>query len=391
MDILQNRHFTNYKFIFTCYGQWPYQPRFQKNCLRFLITMSVLSILTPKTIRFIKYFGNIDGMIQCIPMIGVHLLGLVKYYNYTFNYRSIRRLFSLIERDGEALKNEEDKQIMERWLARVRKITTAYTAAMFPILGLFLASPAIPKVLDFIKPLNETRALIYLYETEYFVDQDEYYVPILIHTYMTVPLSVGSIVFFDNMLGTFIHHACAMLEILSNYLQRIHLDSKIKRIDDPVRLDRIRKNIIRCVHMHQNSLEFTTELESSINIAWLIVLGFNLLILTVTGMTTVIKIDQPDEAIKFSAFTMGALFHLFYNSFQGQILITQSEKIFYSIYTSQWYTLPCYHQRLLSTMIVRSHSPAVITAGKLYILSMDTFSIVLKNAMSFFTLLSSVR
>ncbi|CAG5106392.1 Protein of unknown function [Cotesia congregata] len=227
-------------------------------------------------------------------------------------------------------------------------------AAMFPILGLFLASPAIPKVLDFIKPLNETRALIYLYETEYFVDQDEYYVPILIHTYMTVPLSVGSIVFFDNMLGTFIHHACAMLEILRFGL-------------------------------------FTTELESSINIAWLIVLGFNLLILTVTGMTTVIKIDQPDEAIKFSAFTMGALFHLFYNSFQGQILITQSEKIFYSIYTSQWYTLPCYHQRLLSTMITRSHSPAVITAGKLYILSMDTFSIVLKNAMSFFTLLSSVR
>ncbi|CAG5106394.1 Protein of unknown function [Cotesia congregata] len=118
MDILQNRHFTNYKFIFTCYGQWPYQPRFQKNCLRFLITMGVLSILTPKTIRFIEYFGNIDGMIQCIPMIGVHLLGLVKYYNYTFNYKSIRRLFSLIERDGEALKNEEDKQIMERWLAR---------------------------------------------------------------------------------------------------------------------------------------------------------------------------------------------------------------------------------------------------------------------------------
>ncbi|KAG8037039.1 hypothetical protein G9C98_004361, partial [Cotesia typhae] len=188
----------------------------------------------------------------------------------------IRRLFSLIERDGKALKNEEDKQIMERWLTRVRKITTAYTAAMFPILGLFLASPAIPKVLDFIKPLNETRALIYLYETEYFVDQDAYYVPILIHTYMTVPLSVGSIVFFDNMLGTFIHHACAMLEILrfgqikfsfvgdkmlkffnffSNYLQRIHLDAEIKRIDNPVRLDRIRKNIIRCIHMHQNSLE----------------------------------------------------------------------------------------------------------------------------------------
>lgn len=95
-------------------------------------------------------------------------------------------------------------------------------AAMFPILGLFLASPALPKILDFIKPLNETRDLIYLYETEYFVDQREYYLPILLHYYLSVPISVGGIVFFDNMLGTFIHHECAMLEILrflSIYLQ----------------------------------------------------------------------------------------------------------------------------------------------------------------------------
>lgn len=188
--------------------------------------------------------------------------------NYNRLYRYFLRNIISIEKNNFTLSSLDCAKIWE---------CIYPTAAMFPILGLFLASPAIPKVLDFIKPLNETRALIYLYETEYFVDQDEYYVPILIHTYMTVPLSVGSIVFFDNMLGTFIHHACAMLEILrfgqikfwlvgdkllkflnffSNYLQRIHLDAKIKRIDDPVRLDRIRKNIIRCVHMHQNSLEW---------------------------------------------------------------------------------------------------------------------------------------
>ncbi|CAG5106388.1 Protein of unknown function [Cotesia congregata] len=129
---------------------------------------------------------------------------------------------------------------------------------MFPILGLFLASPALPKILDFIKPLNGTRDLIYLYETEYFVDQREYYLPILLHYYLSVPISVGGIVFFDNMLGTFIHHECAMLEILSLYLQR-----------------------------------------------------------------TVIKLDQTNEALNYGAFTMGSIFHLFYSSFQGQILITQ--------------------------------------------------------------------
>ncbi|KAG8037040.1 hypothetical protein G9C98_004362 [Cotesia typhae] len=126
---------------------------------------------------------------------------------------------------------------------------------MFPILGLFLASPVLPKILDFIKPLNETRDLIYLYETEYFVDQREYYLPILLHYYLSVPISVGGIVFFDNMLGTFIHHECAMLEILSLYLERVNAGSHVKKNRGKEELDVIRQKIVHCVHMHQHSME----------------------------------------------------------------------------------------------------------------------------------------
>ncbi|KAG8037041.1 hypothetical protein G9C98_004363, partial [Cotesia typhae] len=106
---------------------------------------------------------------------------------------------------------------------------------------------------------------------------------------------------------------------------------------------------------------------------------------------TVIKLNQTNEALNYGAFTMGSIFHLFYSSFQGQILITQSEKVFYSVYTCDWYNLPNYHQKLLNIILLKSVKPFTVSAGKLYILSMDTFSIVLKNAMSFFTVLSSMR
>ncbi|XP_044598597.1 odorant receptor 13a-like [Cotesia glomerata] len=391
MDILEDQHFKNYKFLMSCYGVWPYQPRYQKYLLRCVATIGIFSILTPKTIKFIEYLGDLDNMIQCIPMICVHLLGLVKFANWIFNANAIKRLFVLMERDGKTLKSEEDKEIMQRWLIRTRKLTSAYTAAMFPILGLFLASPALPKILDFIKPLNQTRDLIYLYETEYFVDQREYYLPILLHYYLSVPISVGGIVFFDNMLGTFIHHECAMLEILSLYLQRVNAGSHAKKNHGKEKLDIIRQKIVHCVHMHQHSMEFALQLDSSIHIAYFIVLGLSLLVLTVTGMTTVIKLDQTNEALNYGAFTMGSIFHLFYSSFQGQILITQSEKVFYSVYTCDWYNLPNYHQKLLNIILLKSVKPFTVSAGKLYVLSMDTFSIVLKNAMSFFTVLSSMR
>lgn len=34
------------------------------------------------------------------------------------------------------------------------------------------------------------------------------------HAYMTVPVSVAVLVYFDILLGTHVYHACAMFEIL---------------------------------------------------------------------------------------------------------------------------------------------------------------------------------
>lgn len=92
---------------------------------------------------------------------------------------------------------------------------------MFGILGVFLVSPAFPKVLDIINPLNESRPLLQIYETEYFVDENEYYLYILLHAYMTVPISMGVLIYFDILLGTHVYHACAMFEILRYLLKKI--------------------------------------------------------------------------------------------------------------------------------------------------------------------------
>lgn len=81
-------------------------------------------------------------------------------------------------------------------------------------MGVYLATAGLPKLLDKINPLNETRPKIYLYKTEYFVDQDEYYKEILIHAYLTVPLSVGVIIYFDNMLACYISFANGMFAIV---------------------------------------------------------------------------------------------------------------------------------------------------------------------------------
>nr|AQN78422.1 olfactory receptor 20 [Meteorus pulchricornis] len=263
---------------------------------------------------------------------------------------------------------------------------------MFSILILYLASPSVPTILDIIIPLNESRDRIYLYQTEYFVDQDEYYIPILIHAYMTVPISVSVLVFLDNMFAMYIHHACGMFAILGSHLEVLHMSNNNENLlDKAIRSRRIHSEIVRCANIHCNAIDFANELESSYAVAYLLMFSVNLSMITVTGIVTVMKLNQPSEMVKFLAFTVGEIFHVFFSCFQGQELIQQSGNIFEAAYNSEWYKIPVRDRNLLIPIMVRSMKPCAVTAGKLYPISMGTFSVVLKNAMSFFTVLSSMR
>ncbi|XP_057338942.1 odorant receptor 13a-like [Microplitis mediator] len=390
MNILKSRHFRELKVVLTLFGQWPSQSPLQQYCARFVVLSAIFSILTPKMIKFFEVIRDIDGVIECLPMIFVHLASLTKYLNWIFNADKFKKLLVLIERDGKTLEIYQDAEIMTEWLKRMKSITTAYTTAMFSILALYLVSPAVPKIMDAISPLNESRPLIYLYQTEYYVDQEVYYIHILIHAYMTVPISVAVLVYFDILLGTHVHHACAMFKVLRTYLETIHVDIYNTQLSDEVISNKIYKKIMRCIDMHRNTLEFANALESSYNIAWLILLTYCLIALTFTGMATVMKLNQTSEAIKFIAFSIGHVFHLFFTSFQGQLLIEQSEAVFYSTYLSEWYNIPVFYKKLLIPIMMRSMTPCRISAGKVYILSLDTFSSVIQKAMSFFTVLSSM-
>nr|WGO81756.1 olfactory receptor 78 [Microplitis mediator] len=387
MKILQSRHYREFKVVLTLLGQWPSQSPLQRYCARFFVLLAIFSILTPKMIKFFEVINDIDGVIECLPMIFLHLTSLTKYFNWLLNADKFKNLLDLIERDGNSLEDHQDIEIMDDWLRRIKSITTAYTTTMFSILALFLVSPAIPKIMDLVNPLNESRPLLTLYETEYFVDQEKYYVLLLIHAYMTVPVSLGVLLYFDILLGTHVFHACAMFEILRTYLQSIHVSVCNTEISDKAKSDKI----IHCVHMHRNALEYADELDASYNVAWFVLLTICLVGLTFTGTSTVLKLNETSEAIKFIAFSTGHVFHLFFTSFQGQLLIEHSEAIFYSTYLSEWYNMPLLLKKRLIPIMMRSMTPCRLSAGKVYILSLDTFSSVIQKAMSFFTVLTSMR
>lgn len=71
--------------------------------------------------------------------------------------------------------------------------------------------------------------------------------------------------------------------------------------------------------------------------------------------------------------------------------ISRIEIVLYFSFAGNWYRAGKNSKNLLHMMIMRSRKPCKLTAGKIYLMSLENFSAVVKTSMSYFTVLLSFR
>ncbi|XP_063972099.1 uncharacterized protein LOC135159951 isoform X2 [Diachasmimorpha longicaudata] len=376
-------------------GHWPFQSAKRKRFLRMSTLLIVSTIFIPKVIKFIESLNDLDIVCECVPILGCHLIAFTKFMNLTIVEDQMRNLLLSIERDWREMKLKCDIELLHIYSERARRINLFYATTIYIVVGIYFCSPAVPKVLDYFKPLNESRPRIFLYQTEYFIDQEKYYIYILIHAYVTVSICLGVIVVFDNLFATFINHACGMFEILKLHLETLHVKDYThdprppKMISDHFEITI--NEIKRCSGLQTQNLKFVEELESSCNMGLLIIVGINMLAILFTGIVAVIKVSSPNEMIRFAFICFGLICCLFWISWLGHILIVQSETVFISAYQSEWYLMPYKLQLMIIPVMMRSLKPCRLTAGKCYVMSMESFGAALRTVLSFFMVFNSMR
>ncbi|KAL6431184.1 hypothetical protein ACFW04_007116 [Cataglyphis niger] len=95
------------------------------------------------------------------------------------------------------------------------------------------------------------------------------------------------------------------------------------------------------------------------------------------------------EVMRYLIYIIAQLFHLFCFSFQGQKLINHSLEIRDKIYNGAWYKMSAREQKLLLLVMRESIEASTVTACKIYIFSLQNFTMVLQSAMSYFMMLAS--
>ncbi|XP_019701209.2 odorant receptor 4-like [Harpegnathos saltator] len=149
-----------------------------------------------------------------------------------------------------------------------------------------------------------------------------------------------------------------------------------------------RKKIASFMRMHQEALKFAQILESVFTIPFTVQLFIN----TIGISANLLQVAQSSDFFKilrYMLYVFSQLFHLFIFSFEGQRLMDHSLQTHDKIYNSPWYEAPMKSQKLIVMVMLRSLQPTCLSAGKIYIFSLQSFSAVLQTSMSYFTVLAS--
>ncbi|KAL6431193.1 hypothetical protein ACFW04_007122 [Cataglyphis niger] len=387
MKSVWNYYYSVTKRLLLLAGQWPYQRRRERLLRVTVTTMISITYIIPQIGRIIQCDRNVQCLLMISPSYLMVVIVLVKVYACHFNNSKIKHLTDQVYNDWENIKIPEEYEIMKTYAAKAGLFSAIYTLYVVTTAVIFYLISLTPQILDIILPLNESRPILLPYEGHYFVDDTQYYFYILFHAIVGSLIICPGPIAHDCLIVTYIEH---IRRTSGKYLLYIFYDTNIISycIDEPFLVYStcfIVKSIaqfhVRYLHIFQKSNHYSYSCSSA--------RASEKLKCTYRVLEIARKSDDIIEAGRYMAFVISQLIHLFCFSLQGQKLLDHSQQICDKIYNGLWYKIPVKSQRMLLHVMRKCLQPNFLTAGKIYIFSLKSFSTVLQTSMSYFTMLES--
>ncbi|XP_011706673.1 PREDICTED: odorant receptor 13a-like [Wasmannia auropunctata] len=257
--------------------------------------------------------------------------------------------------------------------------------------GMFILISLIPHIMNVVLPLNESRPIIMPYEAYYFVDSEKYFFYILFHAFVSVEICLTAMIAHDSMIVAYIQHACSVFAVAGFRFQTLSRNVRDNAINITNPNDVYYQNIAISVHAHWRALRFAQLLESIFCVTFAVQLIIITVAMSISLLQIMLQLNEVLEVLRCASFVFNQIVHLFYFSVQGQRLIDHSMQIRDKIYNSSWYNIPPKSQRLLLHVMLRSMQPNFLSAGKMYIFSLKSFTTVVQTSVSYFTVFASFQ
>ncbi|XP_011686087.1 PREDICTED: odorant receptor 13a-like isoform X2 [Wasmannia auropunctata] len=386
------RHYYDFVCKFSSLtGTWPYlKPRTRKLRVA-LLTVTTLTVFVPQIAYQFTCKTDVRCMFEAMTSYLLTIVALLKVYTFQLNTRTLKDLTQHLFVDWKGLESPKEYEIMRSYAKNSRRFCLVYAAYCLAAVVTFMSISLIPFVLDIVWPLNESRPIVPPYPGYYFVDTREYFFKIFWHSVVAWEIIMAGIVAHDCMLLTYIEHVCSLFATVGFRFENLfcNSDETLKIADDSN--DTYRKRTAFFVHAHREAIKLAELLEDTFTVPFAI----QMLIVTVGISITLLQVTQQQgdilESVRYVVYVIGQLIHLFILSFEGQKLIDHSLQTCDKIYGSSWYEVSASTQKLIMLVMMKSVRPSFLSAGKIYIFSLESFTTVLQTSMSYFTVFASVQ
>ncbi|KAL6260945.1 hypothetical protein P5V15_008473 [Pogonomyrmex californicus] len=319
-------------------------------------------------------------------LFGVSLLTII---NISFLMPQIKDLTEYLYSDWEKLKDTEEYEIMETHAMKARLLSLIYCIYIYIASIMFVSVSLIPHIVNNMLPVNESWPIFMPYESDYCVDGEEYFFYIFSHAFVGILIIITGLIGHDCVIMTYIEHVCSVFAVaefrFKTMVRDTHDVTMVNNLDK-----KYNRKIAISVHAHWRALRFAELLEETFCIG----LGMQIMITTIAISVTLLQVAKANlfaETARNAAFVLGQIIHLFIISLQGQKLMDYSTQIGDNIYSSSWYKMPVKSQRMLLFAMRRSLQPNFLSAGKIYIFSLKSFTTVVQTSVSYFTVLASFQ
>ncbi|XP_043465827.1 odorant receptor 9a-like [Leptopilina heterotoma] len=379
------------KFFMSATGLWPYQSMTWRIfiCL-FCTFMNITMILT----MFIGILtcDELDDKIKLIAPMLTGVASGARFFNCLLNSNRMKHLLEQVKSDWSLLTDTE-YFILKQFSRRGRNLTIIYEVYLYCNLVVYFVNGASPKLLNIVRPLNETRPLIRTYRSNYFLNEENYYFHMLLHEYIASFINITTMLSVDTMYAVLTEHVCGMFTILRHRLENIIQNNKCNlEIEDSLEeKDRIVNVTMNCITLHQRNIEFANTLDDAFSNSLLLQISINIVSLSITGYMIILKLDKLDECMLFCSFTLTLLILMLYSCIPGEKLQNYSIDAVNSVFDSLWYNMSVKNQKQLMLMMVRSGRSCKLQAGKLFVLSLEFYTSCIQTSFSYLTMLLTMR
>ncbi|XP_025075183.1 uncharacterized protein LOC105431361 [Pogonomyrmex barbatus] len=373
MSFYDNRYYYLNKRFLSIIGQWPFQSRL-KNNLMFCIMVFFLFTLTA-----LEFWGLVAGitdlsiiMENASPLL-VNNFIIVKLVNCVCVNYKMKKLLEDVEETWKVKHEGPEKEILCCYAKECRIFSIRYATAIYAMWLFYTTTPVIISGIYIFLPTNETYSARFLYRIEHVIDIDKYFNLLMLHGFISVFYVVSVPIAVDTFFILCIQHVCALFKCIKYNIERIG-NSEFVLLKPNIADDKAYHVVISCIKSYKHVLKFSDLLSSAYATSFLLMLGNVVICLTFSTAELVMVDNQIDEIIRILAATLAQLVHIYYLSLTSQRLIDHSSEFYDVIYGCNWYNISLRSRHLLRLTLLRATKPCQIKAGKLFIMSMETFS-----------------